>query len=104
MNKQKEKNFLPIIQTVFPSAVAEYKFHPVRRWRADYAIPNFKILIEIEGGVWVKGRHTRGSGYIKDMEKYNAAGIMGYTILRYTPQQIGQLLDDLKEIKERAWT
>lgn len=69
-------------------AVKEYRFHPVRRWRFDYCIPHLKIAIEQEGGVWSNGRHTRGSGYVKDMEKYNQAAAMGYTVLRFTPQQL----------------
>lgn len=67
--------------------VKEFRFHPKRLWRFDYAFPELKIAIEVEGGVWTKGRHTRGSGFVKDMEKYNAAASMGWTILRVTPKQ-----------------
>lgn len=67
--------------------VKEYRFHPVRRWRFDYAFPELKVAIEVEGAVWTKGRHTRGAGYIKDMEKYNTAAMMGWTVIRVTPQQ-----------------
>ena len=67
--------------------VKEYKFHPTRRWRFDYAQPELKIAIEVEGAVWTNGRHTRGSGFIKDMEKYNTAASMGWTILRVTPDE-----------------
>lgn len=69
--------------------VKEYKFHPTRRWRFDYATadPALKIAIEVEGGAWTNGRHTRGSGFIKDMEKYNTAASMGWTILRVTPDE-----------------
>lgn len=70
-------------------AVKEYRFHPVRRWRFDYCIPDLKIAIEIDGGVWLDGggRHNRGQGYINDMEKLNAAASLGWLILRFTPQQ-----------------
>lgn len=79
--------------------VSEFRFHPVRRWRADYAIPAKKILIEVEGGLWVKGRHNRAAGYIKDLEKYNCATSMGYSILRFTPQQLltGTTIDLIKD-------
>lgn len=69
----------------------EFKFHAVRKWKADFCIwPTFDkpILIEIEGAVWTQGRHTRGSGYIKDLEKYNTAAAMGYVVFRFTTQQV----------------
>ena len=46
------------------------------------------ILVEVEGGVWSGGRHTRGKGYIGDMEKYNAAVVMGYQVIRFTTEQV----------------
>jgi very-short-patch-repair endonuclease len=66
----------------------EYKFHPKRKWRADFHIVGKKILVEVEGGVWSGGRHTRGNGYIGDMEKYNAAVVMGYQVLRFSTEQV----------------
>ena len=66
----------------------EYKFHPKRKWRADFHILGKKILVEVEGGVWSGGRHTRGKGYIGDMEKYNAAVVMGYQVLRFSTEQV----------------
>ncbi|ENU56886.1 hypothetical protein L291_3214 [Acinetobacter guillouiae MSP4-18] len=66
----------------------EYKFHPKRKWRADFHIVGKMILVEVEGGVWSGGRHTRGKGYIGDMEKYNAAVVMGYQIIRFTTEQV----------------
>ena len=66
----------------------EYKFHPTRKWRADFLITGTKILIEVEGGIWSGGRHTRGKGYIGDMEKYNSAAIMGFTVLRFSTDQV----------------
>lgn len=66
----------------------EFMFHPTRKWRADYAITEAKVLIEIEGGAWTKGRHTRGQGFIADMEKYNNAALLGYIVLRFTPTNI----------------
>jgi len=73
----------------FPSgAIAEYRFHPPRRWRFDWAWPRHKLALEIEGGVWTKGRHTRGKGYLADCEKYNQANLDGWCLLRVTPAQM----------------
>jgi len=66
----------------------EYKFHPERKWRADFFITGTKILVEVEGGIWSGGRHTRGKGYLGDMEKYNEAALLGYTVLRFDTEQV----------------
>lgn len=74
-----------------PQPEREYRFHPVRKWRFDYAWPTYMVALEVEGAVWVRGRHTRGSGFLKDMEKYNTAASMGWLVLRTTPQDLGDL-------------
>jgi len=66
----------------------EYRFHPHRLWRFDFAFPAQKVAIECEGGTWTNGRHTRGSGFEKDCEKYNAATIAGWRVLRFTGDMI----------------
>lgn len=71
-----------------PAAVPEYRFHPGRDWRFDFAWPDWMIAVEIEGGVWTKGRHTRGKGFLKDMEKYNAAAHLGWRVFRFTPAEL----------------
>jgi len=71
-----------------PRPELEYKFHPTRKWRFDYAWPDKKIAVEIEGGVWTRGRHTRGSGFVEDMEKYNMAGKLGWRIFRFVPSEL----------------
>jgi len=71
-----------------PEPVAEYRFHTVRRWRIDFAWPDYKLAVEIEGGAWVYGRHTRPQGFIRDIEKYNALTLAGWHLLRFTPKQV----------------
>ena len=71
-----------------PVPVAELRFAPPRRWRFDWAWPTHRIALEVEGAVWVQGRHTRGSGFVKDMEKYNTAAAMGWRIIRCQPQDL----------------
>lgn len=66
----------------------EYKFHATRKFRFDFAWIDCKLAVEIEGGVWIGGRHTRGTGYVSDMHKYNLASCDGWRVLRFTPQQI----------------
>lgn len=63
--------------------VTEYKFHPSRKWRFDFAFPLQMLAVECEGGVWTGGRHTRGAGFIGDMEKYNEAAKLGWFVFRF---------------------
>lgn len=66
----------------------EFKFCGSRRWRSDFRIDGTQILIEVEGGTWSGGRHTRGKGYEQDCEKYSWAAANGWTVLRFTTGQI----------------
>ena len=71
----------------------EYPFAEGRRWRFDFTVGEL-IAIECEGGTWNGGRHTRGSGFEADCEKYNEAVILGWRVLRVTASQVksGQAL------------
>lgn len=81
--------FTKIIKEKFNTeCVKEYRFNQSRRWRFDYAIPKFKIALEVEGGVWTNGRHTRAKGFLGDIEKYNNATILGWKVLRCTPNEL----------------
>jgi very-short-patch-repair endonuclease len=83
----------------------EFKFHDKRKWRLDYVIgcsPRYyaaSLAVEIEGGLWTHGRHTRAKGYENDLRKYNAATAMGYRIFRFSTNQVlrGEARDFLKE-------
>ena len=66
----------------------EYRFHPTRRWRFDFAFERIKLAVEVEGGTWSGGRHTTGSGFEKDCEKYAEALILGWRVLRVTSTMV----------------
>jgi hypothetical protein len=61
----------------------EYRFAQPRLYRFDFAWPGLLVAVEIEGGIWNGGRHTRARGFIEDARKYNLAAEMGWTVLRY---------------------
>lgn len=71
-----------------PHPHREYRFEPSRQWRADYCWPAHGLILEQEGAIWTRGRHTRGSGFLKDMEKYNHAATLGYRVVRVTPETL----------------
>lgn len=87
----------------WPMPEREFAFAPPRKWRADYFWPrstvaigmegggwflNARVALEIEGGVFTGGRHTRGVGFLKDCEKYNTMAAMGIRLIRLTPKQL----------------
>ena len=81
--KLKQKIFEQLLKNEGIEFIAEYKFHPERKWRIDYFINGkIKLAIEIEGGIWTSGRHTRPAGFIADMEKYNAMTELGIYLYR----------------------
>jgi very-short-patch-repair endonuclease len=71
-----------------PAPVRQFKFLPYRRFRFDFAWPDFKVFVEIEGGTWVGGRHVRPTGYARDCEKYNEAALNGWVGLRFTSDML----------------
>lgn len=84
-----ELSFLAQVQLLkLDGYLMEHRFHPTRRWRFDFSWPLRMIAAEIEGGTWSGGRHTRGSGYEKDCEKYNEAVRLGWSVLRFTGKMV----------------
>ena len=65
----------------------EYRFHPTRKWRLDW-FHESGVGVEIEGGIWTKGRHTRGKGFLADIEKYNALSEGGILLFRVPANEI----------------
>lgn len=78
----------------------EFKFNLERKWRADFHLVGKMILIEVEGGIWSNGRHTRGKGYLGDMKKYNSAQELGYSVYRYSTEQVksGKAIDEIRRL------
>lgn len=83
-----------ILKALREPAVLEYRFHDTRKWRFDVAIECGKLAIEVDGGGFVNGRHSRGIGIENDCEKYAEAMALGWRVLRVTPKQVqsGQAL------------
>ena len=71
-----------------PQPEPEHRFSQTRKWRFDYAWPDRFLALEVEGGIWVRGRHNHPSGFIKDLEKYNYAATAGWRILRVQPREL----------------
>lgn len=81
-----------------PTPETEYRFHPKRRWRFDFAWPLHRVALEIEGGVFGKkgkrcptcklrgvGAHNSVKGILRDIDKYNAAQVNQWAVVRCIP-------------------
>lgn len=69
-------------------AMAEYKFASDRKWRFDFVFPPHKIALEVQGGLFTNGRHSRGAALLKEHEKLNAAACRGWRILYVIPDNL----------------
>jgi very-short-patch-repair endonuclease len=94
-----------------PPPQFEHRFDDKRKWRFDFAWPRRKIAVEIDGGIWTGGRHTRGLGFSADLEKLNAAVELGWRVYRFTPAMVSagtaaktlqRVLTPRRRDKERA--
>lgn len=79
----------------------EYRAIPNRKFAYDFRCygktlaPNVvkhmnEVLVEVQGGVWMKGNsaHSSGAGISRDCEKASLAAVHGYRLLQVTPAQI----------------
>lgn len=74
--------------TGLPAPVEQFRAIPGRQFTWDYAWPDRKLLLEVQGGVWNGGKHGRGSGILRDQEKLNLATIHGWRILQVSENHI----------------
>ena len=80
-----ERQFINLWQMLNgPELEREYRFEPMRRWRADFAHLASRTLLEVEGGLYQQGRHQRLHGYQADCEKYNWATMRDWRVIRLT--------------------
>ena len=77
-----------LIYRSIPAGVMHFRFHPTRRLEFDFAWPEQKIAVELEGGIWTHGAHVRGVHYESDCEKYNEANLLGWKVYRFTSKML----------------
>lgn len=68
-------------KSAIPAPKSEYRFLETRRWKFDFAWPEFGIALEVEGSPGM-GRHTRPAGFLADCDKYNTAAMLGWFVFR----------------------
>jgi hypothetical protein len=83
---------------------AAHKFLHERNWRFDFAWPDRRVAVEVEGGMWSEGRHVRGTGFLEDCRKYAEAALRGWLVLRVTGEHIesGEALEWIERALART--
>jgi hypothetical protein len=71
-----------------PVPKKEHQFNPERKWRFDFCWEEKRVALEVEGGIWKHGGHNRGTGFEKDVEKYNSAVLLGWRVVRCVPDDL----------------
>ena len=87
-----------------PDPERQYRFHATRRWRADFAWKRERVLVEVEGGIWMQTKTGRSKGHAHpvrfeaDCMKYNEAEISGWHVIRVTEGMIdsGMATDQIR--------
>lgn len=72
---------------LFGAARSEYQFCPGRKFKADWAVPGERLLVELEGGVFTRQAHGSITGILRDIEKYRLAAIHGWFVMRFLPSE-----------------
>ena len=81
--------------------VREFPFDPARKWRFDFAWPDIKVSVEIEGATeFGKSRHSRGIGFEQDARKYNRAAELYWRVFRFSTAMVksAEAIDTMKKV------
>lgn len=98
-----ENQFITLWESLFPEIKldTEVKLIPQRRFRFDFVHRLSKVAIEINGGNWSRGRHTRASALLSEYEKINLAQMEGYQIFILNNEMITE--EWLRKIYEQIY-
>lgn len=72
----------------FPAVVREYLYAPPRKLRADFAFPDARLLVEVQGGIYTRKAHGSVTGVLADIDRLNAATLAGWRLIRVTPDMV----------------
>ena len=71
-----------------PAPQREVTLIPGRRFRVDLYWPEARLVVEVDGGTFAAGRHSRGMGQATDAEKRNLLTLLGYRVLTVTTPHV----------------
>jgi very-short-patch-repair endonuclease len=108
VSKKDAEDVLAQTLTLAGGPLAEYerqfRYVPGRKFAADFSWPAYRLLVEIQGGVWNRKAHGSITGVLADIERLNLATLNGWRLLRFVTDEITDdyRLPDTLETIERA--
>lgn len=89
-----------------PELALEYGVEP-REFRADYAWPEYRLLVELQGGIWMQSAgHAHPQNVLRDMAKAQYAALFKWFLLPVSTDQVksGEAVDWLQRVLiARGW-
>lgn len=109
-----ERSFLAQCKLLsLPPVFAQWRYeksqfpgNPRRKWAADFVFKDFKLICEIDGGIWIKGAHAHPLDITRNMTKGNDAALLGFMVLHFTPTEVKSghaVAFTEKVLKTRGW-
>jgi very-short-patch-repair endonuclease len=88
-----------------PSPEREVVLIPGRKFRCDLVWREFGFVVEVDGGTFMAGRHSRGMGQASDCEKQNLLTLLGWRVLRVTTLHVrnGAAVRWIEQALEQRW-
>lgn len=89
-----------------PTPIPEYQFAlPERKYSADFAFVDARIIVEVDGGIFRKGggAHSHPTNILRDMERTNEATVRGWRLMRFTPEELNKAATFWKIKDAIAW-
>ncbi len=88
---------MAVMAGLLPAYERQFEFaKPInKRWKADFAFVDQMLLIEVDGGIWVNGKHVRSGSADNERIRQNAATCLGYAVLRFTPKMLDNAVDTI---------
>ena len=84
----------------------QYRYVPGRLFKADFAVPSIRLLIEVQGGIYTGKAHGSVNGILLDNERINLAALNGWRVMRFSPQQVatGEAKEWVRKVLEMEET
>ncbi len=88
--------------TGWPEPMREHRFTDARKFRFDFAWTDakWKLAVELNGGDFARGRHTRGAALVDQYDKQNLAASLGWSILTFGTAHMRDVGEVVRTVQE----